>query len=242
MCAESLRDPDPGRLRVSSRTLQLVAIDLDGTLIDSVGELHQGVNRMLEELSMPGVSEASVRAWVGNGMDRLVHRALTGQMQLDAEPQLHARAMFAFRNAYAAILGSAARLYPGVEDGLRWLHEQQLPLVVVTNKDAHFARCLLQRLNVDHYFSHLIGGDDVRARKPDPEGLLRAAELCSAQAANSLLIGDSVSDFRAARAAGFDCVGMSYGYNHGQAVVSLPADEAPDAVLDSFLGLPALLS
>ncbi|MGQ7847547.1 phosphoglycolate phosphatase [Granulosicoccus sp. 3-233] len=231
-----------GRVPGTSAPLQLIAIDLDGTLVDSVKDLHQAVNRMQSGLSLPLASEAEVLGWVGNGIDRLVHRALTADMQADADAELFERASAAFRQAYGNMVGHYSRLYPGVLKGLDWMASLAVPLVVVTNKDSVFANALLQQLGIRHYFRHLVGGDDISAKKPDPEGLLVAARLCAAEPQHSLLIGDSISDFRAAAAAGFYCVGLSYGYNHGQAIDGLDAADAPDTVLDSFLELPALLT
>lgn len=230
-----------GRLKGSLTSLQLIAIDLDGTLVDSVKDLHQAVVRMQSRLSLPAASQAEVLSWVGNGIERLVHRALTRDMNADAEPAQFGWALTAFHEAYANLVGHYSRLYPGVLQGLDWMVTLNVPLVVVTNKDSVFANELLQRLGIRHYFNHLIGGDDVAAKKPDPEGLLHAAGLCSAAPQHSLLIGDSISDFKAAAAAGFLCVGLRYGYNHGRPIDSLEASESPDAVIDSFQELPALL-
>ncbi len=246
MSAERVASPSVERLRRrvtgSSTSLQLIAIDLDGTLVDSVKDLHQAVIRMQSSLSLAQASEADVLSWVGNGIDRLVHRALTGEMHADADSTRFTQASEIFRQAYKDLVGHYSRLYPGVLEGLDWMTGLRVPLVVVTNKDSAFAKELLQQMGIRHYFRHLIGGDDVKAKKPEPEGLLLAAQRCSADPQHSLLIGDSVSDFKAATAAGFLCVGMSYGYNHGREIASLDASESPDAVLDSFRELPALLA
>ena len=246
MSAEQVPRPSAQRLqrRVtgSSTSLQLIAIDLDGTLVDSVKDLHQAVIRMQSSLSLAQASEADVLSWVGNGIDRLVHRALTGEMHTDAEPIRFAQASEIFRQSYKDLLGHYSSLYPGVLEGLDWMTGLSVPLVVVTNKDAAFANDLLKQMGFRHYFRHVIGGDDVAVKKPAPEGLLLAAQQCSADPQHSLLIGDSISDFKAAVAAGFLCVGLSYGYNHGREIASLDASESPDAVLDSFRELPALLA
>lgn len=230
------------RLQGALPSLQLIAIDLDGTLVDSVKDLYEAVNRMQSSLSRPLVSESDVLNWVGNGIDRLVHRALTGDMRADAEAALFLQASTAFRQSYAEIVGHYSRLYPGVLQGLDWMATLNVPLVVVTNKDAVFANDLLQQLGIRHYFKYLLGGDDVAVKKPDPEGLLKAASLCNAAPQRSLLIGDSISDFKAAIAAGFLCAGMSYGYNHGRTIDSLEESESPDVMLDSFLALPKALA
>ncbi|NND92271.1 MAG: phosphoglycolate phosphatase [Granulosicoccus sp.] len=219
--------------------MELVAIDLDGTLVDSVKDLHQAVNTMQAALSRHISDEDDVRHWVGNGIERLVHRALTGDMLQNADAVLFEHAMVIFRQAYANVNGHYSSLYPGVRQGLEWMASLGVPMVMVTNKASAFSRPLLKHLAIDKYFAHQIGGDDVTAKKPSAEPLLLAASLCSATPQRSLLIGDSIADFQAARAAGFACIGVSYGYNHGRAVRSLDSNLAPDAVIDSFLELPA---
>jgi phosphoglycolate phosphatase len=219
-------------------TLALITIDLDGTIVDSVTDLHEAVARMQRALSRDVVDEEAVRGWVGNGIERLVHRALTGSMSDDADDAVFTHALGVFKEAYAEVNGHYATLYPGVRDGLSWLATLNVPLVMVTNKASNFANPLLETLGISHYFAHCIGGDDVSAKKPDPAPLLLAAQLCSVAPAHSVLIGDSISDFKAARAAGFQSIGVTYGYNHGQPVRSLQQPLAPDVIIDSFAELP----
>ncbi len=220
--------------------IELIAIDLDGTLVDSVKDLYEAVVLMQTALSLDVSSEEAVRGWVGNGINRLVHRALTGDMLMDAEPVLFESALVEFNDAYAATIGRYSTLYPGVLEALeRMVFE--VPLVMVTNKTSSFANRLLEQMKIDRFFTHKIGGDDVVTQKPDPEALLLAARLCSAIPEHCVLIGDSISDFKAARAAGFHSIGVSYGYNHGVPVRELDPSLRPDAVVDSFLELPEVL-
>ncbi len=221
--------------------IELIAIDLDGTLVDSVKDLYEAVVMMQTALSLDASSEEAVRGWVGNGIGRLVHRALTGDMHVDAEPALFEQALTGFNDAYADTIGRYSALYPGVVEALEWMASRQVPLVMVTNKASSFANRLVEQLEIDQFFVHKIGGDDVVAKKPDPEALLLAARLCGAIPGHSVLIGDSISDFKAARSAGFHSVGVSYGYNHGVPVRELDQSLAPDAVIDSFLELPEVL-
>jgi phosphoglycolate phosphatase len=216
----------------------LVTIDLDGTLVDSVKDLHEAVIRMQHALARPTSTETDVRSWVGNGIEKLVHRALTGDMEAVAEPDTFIPGLAAFMQAYAEVNGQYSTLYPGVMQGLTWLATLGIPIVMVTNKASQFARPLLQHQGIDHFFVQRIGGDDVPSKKPDPDALLLAAKLCAVAPERSVHIGDSISDFKAARAAGFKVIGVTYGYNHGHSVSALEAPLAPDAIMDSFVELP----
>ncbi len=219
---------------------ELITIDLDGTLVDSVGDLHEAVNRMQNALGEEPATVEQVQNWVGNGVERLVHRALTQSMDLDADDVLFHRALTEFSDAYEAVNGTRSSLYPGVLAGLEWLASLDTPMIMITNKAGRFARPLLKRLAIDQFFDHQICGDDVAEKKPDPSALLLAARYSAAVPRRSVLIGDSVSDIRAARAAGFASVAVSYGYNHGQSVREGTGTWRPDAVIDSFEELPAV--
>ena len=221
--------------------LELIAIDLDGTLVDSVGDLHSAVVRMQGDMGLEPATIAAVRHWVGNGIERLVHRALTGSMESDATPEVFERAIDRFRIAYDQTNGTVSTLYPGVLQGLDWLTTLHVPMVCITNKAGQYSRPLLEALDIARYFHHHLAGDEVAAKKPDPAALLEAMRLCNANASNSVMIGDSLSDIRAARAAGFTMISVSYGYNHGISVRELTGNDQSDAVIDSFSELPACL-
>ena len=222
---------------------ELVAIDLDGTLVDTIADLHAAVVAMQDALGLARASEDVTRARVGNGIERLVHRTLTGSTghagapDPDADPGTFARGLAAFRTAYDAANGTRAALYPDVADELDRLRAAGTPVVVVTNKAGRYSRPLLDALGVSGRVAGHVAGDDVAAKKPAPDALLAAARLVGAAPARSLMVGDSISDMRAARAAGFTAVCVSYGYNHGVPVRALSGADAPDAVIDSFAEL-----
>lgn len=233
---------DTRRQNTPAFPYDMVAIDLDGTLVDTVGDLHAAVARMQTALDYPVSTVESVRDWVGNGIERLVHRALTGTMEDNAHDDLFAIAMPLFKSAYDDTNGTAAVLYPDVEKGLEWLAAKHVPLVCITNKAGRFSRPLLDTLGIGGHFVHHIAGDDVAAKKPDPAALLEGARRCDVKPDRCLLIGDSVSDIRAARAAGFAAISVSYGYNHGVSVRDLDGELEPDAVIDSFSELDSVIA
>ena len=219
------------------RNPDMILIDVDGTLVDSVPDLAYCVDAMMQQLGRAPWGEARVRDWVGNGVERLVRRALTGT--LDGEPGQadFERAYPIFLDLYADNTSRRSRLYPGVREGLVRLTSAGYRLGCVTNKAARFTEPLLQDLGIRETFAIVISGDSLPKKKPDPEPLLHAAEFFGCRPEQCLMIGDSVSDVRAARAAGFQIICVSYGYNHGEDI----RDSHPDAVIDSLAEVCPLL-
>jgi phosphoglycolate phosphatase len=217
---------------------QMVLIDLDGTLIDSVPDLAYCVDALMAELGMPVRGEAKVRQWVGNGIERLVKRALIDRLDGEPDPALLAKALPIYLELYKKNLSGRSRLYPGVEEGLQFLCDGGYKLGCITNKAAAFTEPLLKDLGVYDYFQIVVSGDTLPVKKPDPLPLLHAAQFFKIEPEHALMVGDSISDVKAARAAGFQVVCVSYGYNHGQDI----RDAYPDAVIDSLAELSGLLA
>jgi phosphoglycolate phosphatase len=216
---------------------EMVLIDVDGTLVDSVPDLAYCVDEMMKQLDMPVHGEAKVREWVGNGVERLTRRALIGQLDGEPDDALFEKAYPIFMDLYAENTSKRSMLYPGVEEGLAYLKAQGYRLGCVTNKAEQFTVPLLKDLGVYDNFEIVISGDTLEKKKPDPMPLLHAAEFFGVAPEDALMIGDSVSDVKAARAAGFQIVCMSYGYNHGVDI----RESSPDAVMDSMVELRGLL-
>jgi phosphoglycolate phosphatase len=215
----------------------MVLIDVDGTLVDSVPDLAYCVDRMMEQLDMPVRGESAVRQWVGNGVERLVRRALINQLDGEPEEALFEKAMPIFMDLYAKNTSGRSSLYPGVAEGIAYLKQAGFRLGCVTNKAEQFTVPLLKDLGIYDNFEVVVSGDTLPKKKPDPMPLLHAAEVMGVKAGQSMMLGDSMSDVKAARAAGFQIVCMSYGYNHGIDI----RDSNPDAVIDSRAELQGLL-
>lgn len=217
---------------------KMILIDLDGTLIDSVPDLAYCVDAMMARLGRPTRGEAAVRNWVGNGVERLVRRALIGQLDGEPDETDYQRAYPIFLELYAANTFDRSQLYPGVREGLEFMRDAGYPLGCVTNKAARFTEPLLQHLGIYDFFGIVVSGDTLPRKKPDPLPLIHAAGHFGVKPEESLMIGDSVSDVNAARAAGFKVICTSYGYNHGVDI----RESNPDAVIDSFVELHGLLA
>ena len=214
----------------------IILCDLDGTLVDSVPDLAWCTNAMLRRLTLPEHPEALIRNWVGNGLNTLLKRALTGTMNEEPDPNLLGTANALFRVLYEQHTCQHSRLYEGVKHGLSWLRAQKIRLACVTNKDERFTLPVLRTLGIAHYFDIVISGDSLAHKKPHPEPLLHAAAYFGVTPANAIMIGDSVNDVKASRAAGFRIICTSYGYNHGMDIRTTE----PDAVIDNFIELENL--
>ncbi len=216
---------------------EMILIDVDGTLVDSVPDLAYCVNEMLKQLGMPERDEQSIRHWVGNGVERLVKRGLINALDGEPDEALYQQALPIFRDLYAVNTSVRSHLYDGVLEGLDYMKTVGYRLGCVTNKAGEFTLPILRDLGIADYFEVTICGDDTPRKKPDPLPLLTACERLAVKPEHSMMIGDSQSDVKAARAAGFSIICLSYGYNHGEDI----RDFNPDAVIDSFTELKNLI-
>jgi phosphoglycolate phosphatase len=217
-------------------------VDLDGTMVDTMGDFVVALNRMLADITPAGRIAAQLDAdtvsrMVGKGSEHLVHSVLAHVRALPgaALPALVADAVYAqayasYQQHYAAVNGLHSSLYPGVLDGLRGLQQAGLQLACLTNKPAAFARVLLAQKGLDGFFSQVFGGDSFERKKPDPLPLLKTCAALGSAPGRTLMIGDSSNDAQAARAAGCPVLLVTYGYNHGQPVRGVDADGFMDSL------------
>lgn len=214
-----------------------VLFDLDGTLVDSVPDLAAATDEMLRRLGRTPAGEAQVRLWVGNGAAMLVRRALAGGTDPDRLAALDDQdlelALGVFFDAYQQCNGAHSRVYEGVSPLLETLRAQSVRLGVVTNKPARFTGPLLERMGLAGHFDIMVSGDTLATKKPDPAPLIHAVQTLGSSVESSLMVGDSINDILAARAAGMPVVAVSYGYNHGRDI----RDEGADLVVDSLMEL-----
>jgi phosphoglycolate phosphatase len=226
--------------------IQAAIIDLDGTMVDTLGDFEVALNRSLAELGLPGVDRLLVERTVGKGSEHLIRSVLAHHLALpevkgvgQACPAVSVEALFdrawsAYQRHYLAINGQFSDVYPGVVQGLEQMRAQGWMLACLTNKPLAFAQGLLQAKGLDGYFGHVFGGDSFERKKPDPLPLLRTCEALGTAPAHTLMVGDSQNDALAARAAGCPVALVTYGYNHGE-----PISQAPhDRLLDSLAALP----
>lgn len=212
--------------------IKAVMIDLDGTLLDTIPDLAAATNGMLAELGRTPLPLDMVRTFVGKGISRLVERALAGHIDGHADAMVMAQALPVFERHYAAVNGQHTTIYPGVREGLEQLAAAGFPLACVTNKAGAFTVPLLERMGLAHYFAQTISGDTLARKKPDPLPLLHACAQFGVAPAQMLMIGDSLNDVQAARAAGCPVFCVPYGYNEGRTVQSLEVDAIVGALTE----------
>jgi len=214
--------------------IKAAIVDLDGTMVDTLGDFVVAINHMLRQLSLPAVDRAAVARMVGKGSGHLIRSTLE---QVAAPENLYEDAFASYQMHYRAVNGQHATVYAGVGEGLQALRQRGLALACLTNKPTDFARALLEMKGLAGYFQHILGGDLFERMKPDPLPIQKTCEALGSLPAKTLVIGDSANDAAAARAAGCPVVLVTYGYNHGEPVRSVDAD----AFVDSLDEVPALL-
>ena len=226
------------------RRFDAAIIDLDGTMVDTMGDFAVALNHMLADLSLPAIATDRVAAMVGKGSEHLINSVLNHALAQMGRAQdtiksgvnevqaLYPAAWQSYQRHYLAVNGQHAALYPGVREGLDALRAQGLALACLTNKPTAFALPLLAAKGLDRYFSQVFGGDAFARKKPDPLPLLKTCEALGSAPARTLMVGDSSNDAQAARAAGCPVVLVTYGYNHGAPVRAVDADGFVDSLAE----------
>ena len=212
-------------LNQALRGVQAAIVDLDGTMIDTLGDFEVALNAVLAELGLRRVDRAFIEHTVGKGSEHLIRSTLA---HVGGDAGLYDSAWVRYQHHYLRINGDHSAVYPGVIEGLQALRRRGLPLACLTNKPTDFARPLLQKKGLDGYFEQVFGGDAFKRKKPDPLPLVKTCEALGVSPALTLMVGDSSNDARAARAAGCPVVLVSYGYNHGEPVGAVDADGVID--------------
>ena len=220
-----------------------ILFDLDGTLIDTLPDLTEAARRALAELKMKTVSLEEARSFVGDGVPRFVKRLLTRQWWGEPEESLLRRARKLMDSHYAAVIAErqfaaddnsdsprAGEIYPGVLRTLAYFSGRGIALGCVTNKPMRFANPILRAANLHHFFGAVVCGDSLPEKKPHPLPIVYACERLGISPPQAMMVGDSIADARAARAAGCEWIAVAYGYHHRTGIDALEAS----AVAEKF--------
>ena len=208
------------------KNIDLILFDLDGTLIDSLDDLANATNHMLLSLGRAAVSREQVRGYVGQGARRLVERAMP-----DAATEEIERGLSLFLVYNEEHIVDRTRLYPGVMETLTTLCNAGMTLVIVSNKNVALCCKVLKTLGAIGYFASVIGADSLPERKPSPEPLLKVLRDFAVPPERAVMVGDSVNDIAAGKAAGIVTIGCTFGY--GELAEIADADD----LIDSLPGL-----
>jgi phosphoglycolate phosphatase len=214
---------------VNLDSFKAAIVDLDGTLVDTLGDFDVALNRVLREMGLPAITRGDIERMIGKGSEHLIRSMVA---HVGAPPQAFDTAWPLYQQHYLAINGDHADLYPGIVEGLEALKARGLKLACLTNKPTAFAVPLLKAKGIAGYFDVTFGGDAFERRKPDPLPLLKTCEALGTLPAATLMVGDSSNDARAARAAGCPVVLVTYGYNHGEPVRGVDADAFIDSLAE----------
>jgi len=219
--------------------LDAVIVDLDGTMVHTIGDFAEAIARMLADLQLPLLATSDIEHMVGKGTEHLLRTALAAVLASTGHPKeglaqaaeaLFPQALQRYMHHYVAINGQYSTVYDGVAQGLQALKAAGLRLACVTNKPLAFTTPLLAAKGLEGLFDVVFGGDSFERKKPDPLPLLKTCEALGSSPLHTLMIGDSSNDAQASRAAGCPVVLVTYGYNHGQPVHTVDADGFVDSI------------
>lgn len=209
--------------------MALVMFDLDGTLLDTAGEIADATNRTLVDFGHPTVSADQVRDWIGHGTGWLMRQAWTHAAGTPTESDWPG-VMRRFIEHYYDCAGTNSRPYPMVGETLEQLRKMDVLLAVVTNKETRFTDRILDRHGLTPHFNMVISGDTLPVKKPNPAVIHHCLEQLSQSVEESLFIGDSSIDIATAKAAGVVCWAVPYGYNMGESIET----SQPDAIVPTI--------
>ena len=225
-----------------SRPFDLVMFDLDGTLVATAAEICMAVNDTLREQDRPEVSLQHVEQWIGQGTRELLIRTLAyvrgWPLQKVRDSDDFPALLVRFNQHYATRCATCSEVFPEVCEVLETLHDQDVHLAVVTNKEYRHVKTLLSAHGLAGWFDWVIGGDTLSTRKPDPAGVWQCLHHFGVTMQRALLVGDSTIDAATGRNAGITVWLVPYGYNGGQSI----GEAHPHRILDSFAQITSLFS
>jgi len=219
--------------------IKFIMFDLDGTLINSISDLHFAVSHAVVDLGYAPVTEKQVSTWVGNGVPTLMARALSRNINVrpDLDARLKQQSLKYFNHYYTESNHQRTTVFPGVLHSLEALEHQGIKLAIISNKPSQFIPPIIEKLGLSSFFDDIIGGDQVRNPKPHAEPLIKLMERNHFLPEECLMVGDSRNDIVAGQNAGCPTLGYTFGYNYGVPI----SDSKPTYVCDKFDGIIELV-
>jgi phosphoglycolate phosphatase len=212
-----------------------IVFDLDGTLIDTAPDLIDTLNVILSREGLPAMPYESARQLIGGGARGMIERALNAEGRTGSKADLE-RMFKAFIEHYAAHIADRSRPFPELETTLDRLAGDGRRLAVCTNKLEWLSVRLLDTLQLTRHFAAICGQDTFGVQKPDPEVFRRTVLRAGGLPDNAIMVGDSGTDIRTARAAAVPVIAVDFGYTE------VPiATLQPDRIIGSFADLPAAI-
>ena len=212
--------------------MALVMYDLDGTLLDTAGEIREAVNLTLADFNHGTVSDAQVRSWIGHGTGWLMKTAWQNTEGSDVDPWDDVMARFIHH--YEATAGTTSTAFPHVLETLQKARDYGVKQAIVTNKERRFTDRVLEMHGLQNAFELVICGDSLAVKKPNPGVIDYCLATLGATQGEALFVGDSEIDVATAKAAGVVCWAVPYGYNMGRPI----ADAMPDRIVPDIREVP----
>jgi phosphoglycolate phosphatase len=202
---------------MNKNRVSLIVYDFDGTLVDTLFDIADAVNFSLDELGLRALSRETIRKYVGKGVERLMDGAITGTGFVDLP-----LAVKLFRKYYSKNLMNHTRFYPFGREILEHFYDKKQ--AICSNKPEEFVRQILTSLGSLDSFDAILGGDSLKSKKPDPEGLLYLLDLFQCSSEETVLVGDSPVDIETGKLAGVYTCAVNYGLGNPREITLAEPD------------------
>ena len=199
-----------------AKRTRMVLFDLDGTLINSAPDIADAVDAALQKYNFPLAGEERVRSYIGSGVSSLIHQAITHSLEKKAPAKEHQAVYEFFLDYYRLNVFKRSEIYPHAVDILIYLKKKGWTVGCVTNKPSVFTTPILAKSQLENHFDFVLSANSPEEQKPQPTLLLQAMAACNIPARETLMVGDSINDIKAAINADVKSIAVNFGYDGGE--------------------------